>query len=414
MERAKLFSQAALATILCVCLPNNATAAYTFTNFDFPGAVQTIPLGINDPGQIVGGYYNPSSGTAHGFLLSGGTFTTIDYPGASGTQPNGINNAGQVVGFYCAGSCHYGFTFPFLLSGGVFYALPEAPGSMPGTTKPWAINTSGQIVGLYTDPCFCKQHGFLLSGGVFTTIDDPGYFGSSAYGINDAGQIVGYGQNGFGSGPAHGFLLSGGVFTAIDFPGVFSTIPTGINISGQVVGYTESPGVPNQGFLLSGGTYTAIVDPNAGSSDDTSIQGPGINAAGQIVGAFGNPNHGFFASPPSTYSICLLYDSTKVSKAGSTVPIKLQLCNSTGTNLSSSSVIPHAISVSQSSSNTTGVVADSGSANPDNDFRYDPTIGSSGGYIFNLNTKGLAPGTYTLNFRVGSDATTYAAPFQLK
>jgi hypothetical protein len=36
-------------------------------------------------------------------------------------------------------------------------------------------------------------------------------------------------------------------------------------------------------------------------------------------------------------------------------------------------------------------VTDSGNANPDNNFRYDSTLGPSGGYIFNLSTKSPSP-----------------------
>jgi hypothetical protein len=45
---------------------------------------------------------------------------------------------------------------------------------------------------------------------------------------------------------------------------------------------------------------------------------------------------------------------------------------------------------------------DTGSANPDNDFRFD-----SGSYIFNLSTKGLASGTYGFTFTVTGDSSTY-------
>ncbi len=59
---------------------------------------------------------------------------------------------------------------------------------------------------------------------IFTTFDNPsatiGTFGNA---INDTGQIVGNITN---SGSQHGFLLSGGTYTAIDDPSAIpSTIP---------------------------------------------------------------------------------------------------------------------------------------------------------------------------------------------
>jgi len=118
-------------------------------------------------------------------------------------------------------------------------------------------------------------------------------------------------------------------------------------------------------------------------------------------------------SPPLS-SVCLLYDATKAAKSASTIPVKLQLCDGTGNNLSSPSITVHAVSITQTSTSISGPVEDSGNANPDNDFRFDSTLGGTGGYIFNLSTKGLATGTYNLNFTVTGDSAAYAAPFQVK
>jgi probable HAF family extracellular repeat protein len=41
----------------------------TFTTIDVPGAMGTLPTGINAAGQIVGGYTD-ASGTGHGFLAT--------------------------------------------------------------------------------------------------------------------------------------------------------------------------------------------------------------------------------------------------------------------------------------------------------------------------------------------------------
>ncbi|MBI1787009.1 MAG: hypothetical protein HYR60_05575 [Acidobacteria bacterium] len=114
------------------------------------------------------------------------------------------------------------------------------------------------------------------------------------------------------------------------------------------------------------------------------------------------------------YSTCLLYDPAKAAKSGSTMPIKLQLCDTNGNNQSSPSITVHAVSITQTSTSISGPVQDSGNANPDNDFRFDSTLGTTGGYIFNLSTKGLATGTYNLNFTVTGDTSVYSAPFQVK
>jgi len=287
--------------------PPNPAQSYSFADINYPGAVQTVALGINDSGQIVGSY-DDVSGLEHGFLWNNGSYSRIDYPGGFNTIASGINASSQVVGTYTdtpnCGNC-YGNTHSFLLSNGTYSTLPEAPGSITGTTRAASINTSGQIVGQYTDTCFCKQRGFLLTRGVFTTIDDPGFFSSAAQAINDSGQIVGYGQPGFGTGSAHGYLLSGGAFAALDDPlvpqpesGYVGTIPTGINNVGDIVGYYEAPALQMHGFLLSAGVWTTVDDPNS-QAGKSGIVGPGINSAKQIVGSYTASNgvgYGFLAA----------------------------------------------------------------------------------------------------------------------
>src|SRR5262249_39501983 len=60
----------------------------------------------------------------------------------------------------------------------------------PHSTSASGINNAGQIVGFFSDAR--GTHGFLRSsGGVFTTLDDPlATDGTEAFGINNAGQIV--------------------------------------------------------------------------------------------------------------------------------------------------------------------------------------------------------------------------------
>jgi microsomal dipeptidase-like Zn-dependent dipeptidase len=111
------------------------------------------------------------------------------------------------------------------------------------------------------------------------------------------------------------------------------------------------------------------------------------------------------------YNVCLLYDATKVKKLGSTVPIKLQACDSGHANLSRPDLAVMATSVVMISGNTSGPLDDSGNANPDANFRYDASLP---GYVFNLKTTGLAPGTWELRFRIAGDPTEHGAGFQIR
>src|SRR3954451_19180238 len=81
----------------------------------------------------------------------------------------------------------------------------------------------------------------------FTEIIVPGASSAVAFGINDAGQIVGSFGDSTGG---HGFLDTAGSFTQIDVPGAFGTGASGINDAGQIVGsFSSTPGPITHGFL---------------------------------------------------------------------------------------------------------------------------------------------------------------------
>jgi probable HAF family extracellular repeat protein len=126
------------------------------------------------------------------------------------------------------------------------YTTLDEPLQLGFTTSPGGINDAGQIVGSYRNNS--GNHGFLYSGGTYTTIDDPlGIGGSYAAGINDAGQIAG-GFNG------HGFLYSNGTFRTLDDPSASTTSPTAINASGQIVGVSlDILGSGSTAFSISAG-----------------------------------------------------------------------------------------------------------------------------------------------------------------
>ena len=164
----------------------------------------------------------------------------------------------------------------FLDTDGVFTTI-DPPGSF--NTHPLSVNDAGQVVGYYFDSI--GEHGFLYSGGTYTTLDQPsgiGYF-TVAYDINNSGQIVGYG---FGQGPTlQGFLYSGGVYTIIDPPGSFDTYASQSTTRDRSLGTIQTVVTTIMGSLDSGGTYTTLDFPGA---YNTYLDH--INDSGQIVGRY--------------------------------------------------------------------------------------------------------------------------------
>ena len=92
------------------------------------------------------------------------TSFTIDYPGALVTWPLGVNNAGTVVGYYADNAGIHGFVFQGAGSTGR-YASVDVPGSIQ--TEIHGINNRGVTVGVFWD-AQGNQHGFVHNGRDFT------------------------------------------------------------------------------------------------------------------------------------------------------------------------------------------------------------------------------------------------------
>jgi hypothetical protein len=112
-----------------------------FQVFDPPGSIETLPLGINNAGLLVGVYWDQQK-VGHGFFsVRGETFKDLDVPGALGTTAIDINNKGEIVGNFRDSS---NFRRGFLLRNGVFASF-----TVPNSTKTSIerITDSGTISG---------------------------------------------------------------------------------------------------------------------------------------------------------------------------------------------------------------------------------------------------------------------------
>lgn len=126
------------------------------------------------------------------------------------------------------------------------------------------------------------------------TFTDLGALGggtySAAYGINNAGQVVG--NSDVSNGISHATLWNGA--TAIDLgamlPGSLEqhSIASGINNAGQVVGYAYAPGHFAQAAILWNGTDVTHLGGLPGASGTTAADA--INDSGQAVGFSGVGN----------------------------------------------------------------------------------------------------------------------------
>jgi probable HAF family extracellular repeat protein len=240
---------------------------------------------INDQGVIAGYEITQSGGNQSAFIFSGGTFM-----GAVGAQSaDGINNLNHFVGWYTdmftsghpvRGLYATGGPNSNLNNGG------EIALNVPAATATFAhgINNQDTVIGNFLDSNGIS-HEFTYLNGTYLHWEAPGIDVSPSFSsapiaptfgedINDLNQSVGYylpdNLN------ARGYFLDpGATFANIDFPGAKQTFAYGLNNAGQIVGdYIDSSGnthgflafvtpppTNNDVWLLSNGQWSASVDP---------------------------------------------------------------------------------------------------------------------------------------------------------
>lgn len=313
--------------------PVRAQILFTVTDLGTLGGTQSIASDINNSGQIVGNSA-VSSGINHAFTYANGVMTDLGTLGGTQSYAYGINNSGQIVGEsnnpteglsafrYSAGSIvqlpnlggmgvnnssaagindsgliaglSYGWdgtAHAVLINGGTITDLKTSEYA----NLAMAINNSGQVAGYFWSAPLTQPRAFLYSGGSMTALGTLGGSSSSAEGMNDSGQVVGWSTT--AGGADHAFLYSGGSMLDLGTLGGANSIAMQINNSGKVVGSSDSTA-----FLYSGGTMTNLnsVTDLSGSNFASLESANAINDLGQIVGyglTSGGDLHAFLLTP---------------------------------------------------------------------------------------------------------------------
>jgi sugar lactone lactonase YvrE len=178
-----------------------------------------------------------------------------------------------------------------------------------------------------------------------------------------------------------------------------SVLPFGQAVTVAIVGASGTVAT-GLGTIGSDGQFTAIVNTSSLPVGSYTIQYayPG-DANFNGSGATGTLT--------VTYAVIPLYDPTKAKHAGSAYPIQIAIDDASGKNLSSPGLVVTAVSIVDSNGHMLTPSA-KGNSNPGNVFRL-----SGSSYTYNLDTSGLAAGTYTLYITVGNDPVKHGLAFDV-
>jgi hypothetical protein len=211
-----------------------------------------------------------------------------------------------------------GFTnnrVPVIWQGGVATQLPLPAGQTLGDAN--AINNSGVVVGSVGPGG--AQRGVIYSGGtaaLVTQTTPEGAYLVSAFGINDAGRIVGSGYNPI-TGAGVGYVLDSSTNTAFSvgaLPGSIGSSVSGVNYAGHVVGASQFDQYHSLPFIWTdaGGIRAIPLVPGTNSGGAASV-----NSAGWVVGT-----ERVIPDPPGGLAIPIpfLYDGVSSYRLADLIP----------------------------------------------------------------------------------------------
>lgn len=229
-----------------------------------PNSDESYAYGINNSGTVVGTTY--ADGQAFGTIWSSTGTAQL----GAGSYAMAINNAGEVVG-------------------GNGNAFTDVNGQVQqlvtGTGIDWSaaygVNDAGTVVGdgQLSNGTF---RGIVWSpNGSMVLLGTLGGTSSQATGVSDSGEVVGF--TSLADGYQHAFSMLDGMLIDLGTLGL-SSYAYGVNDSGEVVGYSYLANGNQDAFLYVNGMMldlNALLPSNSGWD---LLAAYGINDAGQITG----------------------------------------------------------------------------------------------------------------------------------
>jgi hypothetical protein len=236
-----------------------AATSYTFTPVNLnvgedPVHTFVTITGMKSSGMLIGEYFQDDgqAGELVGYRGLGKAFVMMPR-----LTPQAINDQNVLVGNFTDSNNLDAPEAGFVMGGTTFRAI-----SLPGAsvTRAYGINNAGTIVGGATLNSDSRGRAFRIDPGGTVTFINPPFGASSHYSarsINNHGDIVG--QN-----SSLGWAWVGGVFSELRMPGNdANTLPLTINDKREIGGVFCRTDETCSGFILTNGVYQQIDVPGA-------------------------------------------------------------------------------------------------------------------------------------------------------
>lgn len=216
---------------------------------------------------------------------------------------NSVNNSGTVVG--TGSTTSFGSSpLPLIWQNGVVAQLPLPSGQTLGRAN--GVNAANTAVGSVNAGSL-EVGAIYTTGGssVITTLTSNGSFLRTAFGINDAGRIVGFGIDPNNAAVNVGYVLDTATNIAFAIPalsGFNGALAFAVSNAGHVVGSSmlnQGSGLP---FIYSDGAGTQAIPLPSGTTQGSAR---GVNSAGHAVG-----------TASSAFAIPFYFDGTNTYRLG--------------------------------------------------------------------------------------------------
>jgi len=239
-------------------------------------------FGVSPGGIAVGRSIGNNVSQAFTWTLGSGLVGLPSLAGRNHSVSNSANDNGIVVG--TASTTLFGSNrLPVIWQNGNVMQLPLPPGETLGDAH--GVNASGVAVGSVDGGSF--QQGVIYSGAnatIITQTTTTGCFFLTAFGINNAGRVIGQGIDPNNAARNVGIVYDIGSANAFEvgaLPGANGALAFGVGNNGHVVGSSmlnQGSGLP---FIYSDGTGMVAIPLASGTSEGSARA---VNSAGWVVG----------------------------------------------------------------------------------------------------------------------------------